>query len=220
MSGSQDKDKDSTANSHNAATSRLRKSLRKALNWTGRPSATTSATSTPEEAKKTWLNRLAKVTWVRGATEGGSRAPENTGHDKNKDITEIQDQSPGDSGEVPKTISRANTYQELEDAMRMSRLEDHHTLMAALRLLVRRTHPKGKTICFPIPEAADDLALGCKGLPKDIKELEQLTRKAFQRRDRELDLESVYKDFVRAHGRMTFDPTKVWPNSRVNIKDP
>jgi len=103
-------------------------------------------------------------------------------------------------------------YNKLEDSMRLSRLEERQNLVAALRVLVRELHPFGQRVAFPHPLAADLMALASSGLPINVPELHELTKKAFFRRGLILDLDAVTRDFTLAHGRVFMDPRKPYPD--------
>jgi len=198
-----------------SATSRLRRSLRKALRLETNTVPATS-TATPDKAKRFWLQKFARFGWHRGETITSARTPDT-------DVlmtTPRLDQADPTTKEGSSPAFSTLLYSDMEDAMSLCRLEEPRTTMAALRYIVRTRHPKGRTITFPVPEAADDLYLGTQGLPSDAEELESLLKRAFARRNRSFDLNSVYRDFVMAHGRMAMDYSKTWPQSRIHIRDP
>lgn len=97
-------------------------------------------------------------------------------------------------------------YDDLEENLRLSRLENKDIFQTAQRHVVRLTHPKGHTICFPNTEQTDRMLLRAENLPTDPRELCNLLRKACTRRAEGLDVERIYKDLARAHGRVYFDP--------------
>lgn len=97
-------------------------------------------------------------------------------------------------------------YDGIEENLRLSRLENKDIFQTAQRHVVRLTHPKGHTICFPNTEQTDRMLLRAENLPTDPRDLCDLLRKACTRRSEGLDIESIYKDLARAHGRVYFDP--------------
>lgn len=111
-------------------------------------------------------------------------------------------------------------YAGIENSMRLRRLEDTPNLTAALRQTVRSKHPKGTGITFPCPEAVDRMLLKSNGLPTDSDELLELVQHAFARRDENFNLEDVYKDLVKTHGRIAFDHTQKWPHSAIHTRHP
>lgn len=112
------------------------------------------------------------------------------------------------------------SYKNIEYGMKLTRLEDPTILIIALRHYTRITHPKGNTITFPVPEAFDRIQLKCANLPTDVEELGELMKKVFHRRDEKLDIEELYNDFVKTHGRITFDHTQKWPHSQIHTRHP
>lgn len=107
-------------------------------------------------------------------------------------------------------------YNNLEDSMRLSRLEEKAMLNVALRHIVRHLHPKGDKITFSSPEAADRIELRTVNLPTNPSQLYKLVEHVFKRRGEEIMLEQLYVDFVKCHGRISFDPRKEWPLSHVH----
>lgn len=105
-----------------------------------------------------------------------------------------------------------------ENAMQLSRLEEEKNLSTALRHLVRRLHEGGRSISFPIPEAADRISLRCGGLPTDPGELLGLVLQVFARREEPFDLDSVYSDYVRFYGRVVFDSKQPWPHCYIVVR--
>lgn len=112
------------------------------------------------------------------------------------------------------------TYENTEISMKLARLEDPKTLIMALRHIVRKTHPNGNKITFPVPDAVDRLQLKCQCLPTEETELLDLLKQVYKRRDEELDINEVYRDFVMTHGRITVDFTQKWPNSHLHTRHP
>lgn len=97
-------------------------------------------------------------------------------------------------------------YGSIEHNLRLSRLDRKDTFQTAQRHVTRLCHPKGDTICFPTTEQTDRMLLRSENLPTDPKDLLDLLRQACTRRSEVLDLQSIYRDLVRAHGRVYFDP--------------
>lgn len=93
----------------------------------------------------------------------------------------------------------------------MARLEDEKTLTIALRHIVRLLHPGGEKVCFNVPEMVDRMQLSCRSLPVERGELRSLVGRAFGRRGLVLDMESLYRDFVKSNGRLTMDPSRPYP---------
>jgi hypothetical protein len=104
-------------------------------------------------------------------------------------------------------------YAGVEEAMQLRRLEEERMLTVALRHLVRHRDVRGASIAFPTPRAVDRITLKAAALPTDKGVLEALVQRVFERRGEVLDLEEVYEDFVRAHGRLLTDLGKPWPES-------
>lgn len=115
---------------------------------------------------------------------------------------------------------KATIYNELESNLRMSRLENKDTFQTALRLVIRCGYPNGDKICFPTTEQTDRMVLRSQNLPTDHKDLLRLLGEACLRRNEGLDLKNVYKDFVKAHGRVYFDPKETAPKCFAYIKYP
>lgn len=111
-------------------------------------------------------------------------------------------------------------YENIEYSMRLSRLEEPKILMLALRHFVRKAHPNGKNVAFPVPEAFDRIQLKCANLPTDVGELKELLLKVHYRRNEVLDIEDLYSDFVKTHGRITYDFTQKWPQSHIFTRHP
>lgn len=115
---------------------------------------------------------------------------------------------------------RRFTYENTELSMKLARLEEPKILITALRHIVRKTHPNGNRVTFPVPEAVDRLQLKCNCLPTNETELLDLLKQVYKRRDESLDIDEVYKDFVMTHGRITIDYTQKWPNSHLHTRHP
>lgn len=111
-------------------------------------------------------------------------------------------------------------YDNIENTMRLSRLEERNNLITALRQIVRHKHPKGKFITFSSPEAVDRMELRSINLPTDPEDLWDLVNRAYHRRGEDIELEGIYRDFVLSHGRVTLDPKKEWPHSHVHTYHP
>lgn len=121
---------------------------------------------------------------------------------------------------VKVTETSTFSYESVEYDMRLTRLEEPKLLTTALRHLIRTSHPKGGYITFPVPEAVDRIQLKCACLPTDAVQLKELTERVFQRREETLDLENLYNDFVKTHGRNTHDFTQKWPMSHIHTRHP
>lgn len=184
----------------------MKDSLRRAVGWgkskqdkhTEETSGRKGQEETQPEADTSWKRKFAKL-WVgggtlQGTTEGATR-------------TRQGDQSEG-------------VYKNLGIQMALSRVEEPRNLAAALRHVVRTRHPKGEKITFPTPDALDRMQLLTAGLPAEPEELEDLVRQAFKRRGDNWDMEETYRDFVRAHGRIAFDPALKWPASHPHVRFP
>ena len=96
-------------------------------------------------------------------------------------------------------------YDNLEDIMRFSRLAERGNMIMALRHIVRNLHTHGAQINFSQPEAGDRLELKSLNLPSDPTKLNDLVIKVFRRRDEKVDLQRLYEDFVKSHGRVVYD---------------
>ena len=108
-------------------------------------------------------------------------------------------------------LDPSNIYANLEDAMKLAQLEEPGTLTTALRHLVRFLHKKGDSITFTQIDMVDKIILKTKNLPTDTNKLFQLVSRVFTRRGESLDVQEIYEQFVRAHGRIAFDPSQKWP---------
>lgn len=133
--------------------------------------------------------------------------------------------SPGASGigatPSPRGVSIPFNYDDTEQRMLFARLEDPKTLSVALRHIVRCLHENGQKIAFPIPEAHDRLSLRSVGLPTVPEQLLELVRRSFTRRnEEEFKIQPVYADFVKAHGRLSFDPKKSYPECYTTTRAP
>ena len=117
-------------------------------------------------------------------------------------------------------VNPTNIYQNLEHALKLSYLEEPGTLTLALRHIVRNVHEKGTTITFTQIEAVDRIALRSRNLPTDSSELLKLVNLVFERRGETLNIMNVYDQFVRAHGRTTFDPRQKWPLCNIHTYHP
>lgn len=128
------------------------------------------------------------------------------------------------NSEQLKTTTNTNwstiDYDRLEEDLRLCRLEDKDNFQTAQRLVIRLTHPQGDKICYPTTEQTDRMLLRAVNLPTDARELCDLMRKACTRRSEGLNLDKIYKDLVRAHGRVLFDHTKTTPHCYVFTKCP
>lgn len=126
-------------------------------------------------------------------------------HSKSEKQTDSQE----DSSDPP-VNSKCNTvfqmnYDNLEANLRLSRLENKEIFQTALRYVIRTNHPKGDRICFPTTEQTDRMILRVENLPTDRHELCKLLGEACARRGEGLNLDKLYKDFVRAHGCVFLD---------------
>lgn len=109
-------------------------------------------------------------------------------------------------------------YDEFELMLKLSRLEERDTHLAALRHLVRKVHENGEKITFPIPDAVDRMDLRTKNLPTETTELKRLMEAAYNRRGETFDIDEVYKDFVLSYGRIAFDASQAFPHCYVHIR--
>ena len=114
----------------------------------------------------------------------------------------------------------ANIYYNFEDAMKLANLEEPQTLNTALRHLIRTINEKGESITFPQVGAVDKIYLKSKNLPTEPNKLKQLVIRIFKRRDEDLDFNEIYSQFVKAHGRIVFDPRQNWPKCYVHSFQP
>lgn len=117
-------------------------------------------------------------------------------------------------------VNVSEIYDNFENTLRLSRLEERNNLTVALRHIVRSLHPKGETITFSSPGAVDRLDLRSINLPTEPGELLSLVKQVFVRRNEKLELEEVYRDFVKSHGRVAFDSKREWPHSHVHTHHP
>ncbi|KAJ1518798.1 hypothetical protein ONE63_011595 [Megalurothrips usitatus] len=100
----------------------------------------------------------------------------------------VQGASGGDNPtNNPKNPS--HIYNNFKEALIYSRLEDTKNMTLALELVVRKRHPRGKTIRYRTLEAVTTIHLAAQGIPTDPEELEQKIRGAYARRGLTLDLD-------------------------------
>jgi len=111
-------------------------------------------------------------------------------------------------------------YEHLNKEYIMSRLEEPSLLVAAFRIVVRNIHPNGKTITFPIIEEVDRINLRANGITTDPKNLLDLIDKVFERRDESFQLNSIYRQFVMAYGRIIFNPVEKFPACCIHLRQP
>lgn len=119
-----------------------------------------------------------------------------------------------------KNLEPQELYRNIEHNMRLSRLEEAHTLITALRHLVRTMHPKGRKITYSVPEAVDRIQLKSSNIPTDPLQLKSLVDEVFKRRDETYSLDELYEQDVMSHGRITFDPAAKWPASHIHTRHP
>ena len=111
-------------------------------------------------------------------------------------------------------------YTTLQLDYNLSRLEETNTLTAALRVIIRNIHPQGKSITFPIIEEVDRINLKSDGITSDPGDLLKLVDKVFERRNETFRLNSVYRQFVMAYGRIAFNPAEKFPACYVYTRQP
>lgn len=111
-------------------------------------------------------------------------------------------------------------YQSMERSLQLARLEEPSVLTTALRHLVRVGHANGDKITFPVMEAVDRIHLKSMNLPTAHGELLTLVHEVFCRRGEVFDIEEIYKQAVKAHGRIAYDFTKPWPECSVHTYHP
>lgn len=107
-------------------------------------------------------------------------------------------------------------YQDMHRSLQLARLEDPPVLTTALRHLVRVGHKEGGRITFPVMEAVDRIHLKSLNLPTSFGELLRLIHEVFHRRGEVFDIEEIYKQAVRAYGKMAFEPTKSYPDCYIH----
>lgn len=149
--------------------------------------------------KTTWARQL----WVRGSTLFRKRKT------KKKEGTEDQALP---TEEVASQVDPAVTYRALEETYQLSRIEESGNLDMALRHITRNLHPNGESICYKMSEDHDIMQLLCVNLPDDPEELLTLVERAYARRGRTLNRERVYRNHVRANGRVALDIKKQFPD--------
>jgi hypothetical protein len=157
------------------------------------------------ETTTTWTRKL----WIRGSTL----------FKKKKTRQEELPRQTAEEASAP-SADPTETYKALEETYKLSRIEEVGNLTTALRHLTRHQHPKGNKICFPVPEAVDILQLHCANLPSNPEELGRLVTKVYERRGAHLDRESLYRDYVMAHGRLAMNTTKQFPNCYYQTRQP
>ena len=177
--------------------------------------------------KTTWMT-WKKKTW--NTTTNNEKKPPLLKEDEVKlDKQEIN--VPAASSEQPKdnphsqeitseNLKLTAMYENIENSMKLARLEEPAILTIALRHIVRRTHQYGDAVVFPQINAVDRITLRAHNLPTDPKQLHDLVKQVYMRRKEPLNLEEVYKEFVKAHGRIIFDPNQNWPQCYVYTHNP
>ena len=137
------------------------------------------------------------------------------GNDATLDRNTHADETPKPSEQATNNSGSADQigtlYKDLETAIRLSRLESQEHLLPALRIIVRRFHPHGDRICFPIPGTVDEMTLRCVDIPTEPHALLHLVTVIYDRRNLDLDLEEIQRGFAKAHGCIYLDPRKSWP---------
>lgn len=204
---------DGSPNKAPPSPSRVRRNLRRAMEWRKKkeerreetpkeevpgPSTRTCTETKPSEHTSTakTKNIAGKfVRWIKGETLHVKSTQDPLS-------TTAKDTIEGN----PKAL-----YETMETNMRLTRLEEAATLTTALRHLVRHIHPRGKQIGFPVPGAVDRIQLKCCNLPTDPEELRKLIEMVFRRREEPLDIDELYRDFAITHGRIITDMTQPYP---------
>lgn len=119
-----------------------------------------------------------------------------------------------------KGIDPREIYANCHHSMQLARLEEPSVLTTALRHLVRIGHPNGGRITFPVMEAVDRIYLKTMSLPTSHGELQGLVFEVFHRRGEIFNIDDIYKQAVRAHGRTEFDPRKPSPECYIHTYTP
>ncbi|KAJ8977709.1 hypothetical protein NQ317_005442 [Molorchus minor] len=101
----------------------------------------------------------------------------------------------------PSTDPIADLYDNIENSMKFSRLEEPRILLIVLRHLIRNLHPSGSKVLFPLPEDFDRMQLRSVALPSDPDALLDLTTRAYARRGETFNIDQTYRHFVAAHAR-------------------
>ncbi len=83
-------------------------------------------------------------------------------------------------------------------------VEEPRYLSLALMFVARHSE-RGRSICWPAPEAEQRLRLRVGGLPTKPDELLGLLRETFEEREEELDLGEVVQDYAKQFGRVQMD---------------
>nr|CAD7427540.1 unnamed protein product [Timema monikensis] len=122
-----------------------------------------------------------------------------------------------DGGEVEKSQERGCHW---EDALRLSRLEEASTFQMALRQVTRSGHEEGQKVAFPVPELVDRIQLRAVNPPTATEDLKRLVEKVVSRRGEKVDWETIYRHFVKAHGRVSFNAKEAWPSCYVYTHHP
>jgi len=129
----------------------------------------------------------------------------------------------GASGSSEQRSGADWTYNIEENRYKLAVLEDKQILTVPLRRsldVIRKLHGNGDTVTFPIPDAVDRITLKIHNLPNEPGQLLRLIDEVFERRNEDFDLNEVYNDFVRAHGRVLLDIKESWPHCYVHTKFP
>lgn len=158
----------------------------------------------------------------RVTEEPETRIPSETAQDINETMQTAPSQT-ATKNERPTCYEKRNiaeVYLDVEDNMRLSRLEEMGNMMLAARHLVRTLHEGGECVAFPIPQTIDRLQLRCVNLPTEPGQLMGLVERVYHRRGECFDLNQTYVDFVKSHGRVVFDHKKEWPECYILVRHP
>lgn len=181
--------------------------------WQSRQTATPGEKTEQEVGPSTEApNNWVRTMWIRGSTLFKKKKQNGGGGD--------QDQSLPAEEEGATSADPSAIYKGLEESCKFARLEELGNMSTALRHITRLQHPKGKKICFPVPEALERLQLRCANLPTAPEDLSALVEKVYDRRGESLDRDSLYRDYVTAHGRLAMDSTQPFPSCYYQSRHP
>nr|CAD7608000.1 unnamed protein product [Timema genevievae] len=102
-------------------------------------------------------------------------------------------------------------YNNFEETIQLSRLEEKQTFHLDMRHVIRTVHEKGSSVAFATPVALDRIQLKAMNLPMEVGQLLERIHQVFKRRDEKIDVEELYRNFVKVNGRIAFDSKKACP---------
>lgn len=116
-----------------------------------------------------------------------------------------------ESGLLRRPVQVPAVYDDIEDAMIMSRLEQSETLKIAQMKICKHIIIGGDKVCFPLTDLSMDIHLASNGVPTDPDLLYDRLENLAKRRGINFDPDTIYRDFKRAYGYVMFIPGKSSP---------